>query len=710
MGDIFLALLNKSIAASWLILAVILLRLLFRRAPKWLRCLLWGFVAIRLICPFSVESVYSLIPSAEPIRSNVVEGGQIQAHIPVVDSRMPVVRDTINPMLRESFAYEEEDSVAPLQVYTFIAGVIWCAGVVLLLAYAFVSRLRIRRMVREAVCERENIYICDAVTSPFILGLIRPRIYLPAGADSEKMRFVLAHERAHLRRRDHLWKPLGYALLCVYWFQPLCWVAYVLFGRDIELACDEKVIKDLSFADKKEYSKALLSCGAQERMILTCPVAFGEVGVKERIRSVLNYKRTALGISIAAVAVCIVVGICFLTDPGKEYEVRITIPAGWEEWEEWGERFSYSDTEICPKGNTLTVRAGEGLGDTEVILLPADSVEETDYAPTYLTPGMPVTFEVEKGTWYVIGVKVQNTADEDKDVYVSVRNVDLRIADAAGGDRVQLPSDSVDGSAPSGAGAVATEFVNTESAAVTDPAGNGIPNIDPEDSTARVRNLGDLDGNGEQEYLIATLNEGETGYDGHLTFYWNGESIYEYDDLLMMHPGPAEYIDLDGDGKEEIFFTFDPFVNSMPLVEYAVLKQTDTGWKALEMMHGGTMLDNAFPITCRYGSARDTIVIACEGLEKEIVYDITGHPESDRYAEGDVFGWVSDWGIWEIVSEVYEGRNCLVATHGLEGPGGKWDELGLVDIRFDYDENGRVHIIDMEFRPYPAYETAESGN
>ncbi|MCM1099917.1 MAG: M56 family metallopeptidase [Clostridium sp.] len=678
MGDIFLTLLNKSIAASWLILAVILLRLLFRRAPKWLRCLLWGFVAIRLICPFSVESVYSLIPSAEPIRSNVVEGGQIQAHIPAVDSRMPVVRDAINPMLRESFAYEEEDSVAPLQVYTFIAGMIWCAGAVLLLAYAFVSRLRIRRMVREAVCERENIYICDAVTSPFILGLIRPRVYLPSGSDPERMRFILAHEQAHLRRRDHLWKPLSYALLCVYWFHPLCWAAYVLFCRDIELACDEKVIKDLSFADKKEYSKALLSCGGQRKMVLTCPVAFGEVGVKERIRSVLNYKRAALGISIAAVAVCVVVGICFLTDPGKEYEVRITIPAGWDI-----ESFSYSDTEICPKGNTLTVRSGEGLGDTEVILLPVDSVEETDYAPTYLTPGMSVTFEVEKGIWYVIGVRAQNTTGEDKDVYVSVRNVDLRIADAAGEDRVQLPTDS---------------------------AGNGIPNIDPEDSTTRVRDLGDLDGNGEHEYLVATLNEGETGYDGHLTFYWNGESIYEYDDLLMMHPGPAEYIDLDGDGKEEIFFTFDPFVNSMPLVEYAVLKQTDTGWKALEMVHGGTMLDNAFPITCRYGSARDTIVIACEGLEKEIVYDITGHPESDRYAEGDIFGWVSDWGIWEIVSEVYEGRNCLVATHGLEGPGGKWDELGLVDIRFDYDENGRVHIIDMEFRPYPSYETAESGN
>lgn len=738
MSDIFLEILNRSIAAGWLILAVILLRLLFRKVPKWIHCLLWGIVAVRLVCPFSIESAYSLIPSAETVRTGVMEEGQIYSQVPELDSHVPVIEHTVNPILRDAFSHEEEESAAPLQVYANIAGIIWCCGMVLLLAYAVITRLRLHFMMREAVCQEGNIYLCDAAASPFVLGMLRPRIYLPSGMDMERVHYVIAHEQAHLKRRDHWWKPLGYLLLAVYWFQPLCWAAYILFCKDIEFACDEKVISKLTFNDKKEYSKALLSCSRQGRMVMACPLAFGEIGVRERIKSVLHYKKAAVWLLAAAIVACVAVGVCFLTNPPKEYRVRITIPAGCTE------PFSYSDEEICPKSGTLTIYAGEGLGDTEILLLPVESPSDAEisslpgdaanpFEPVYITPGMPVRFEVERGAWYRVGVNVQNPEDEDKNVYVSVKNVEVRIsdrADAAGTDMAGTSTAQADGAGENGTGAGMAEAggMGANGAGETGKDGlseqNGTDSAetagatDEEDKPQR-HDLGDLDGNGEQEYLLLTVLTDDSEYDMHLSFYFNGESIYEYDDLLRLYPTKAEYIDLDQDGEKEIFFAFYPMVNSMPLIEYAVLKQTGNGWKALEMIHGETMLDNAFPISCRYGSTDNTIVIACEGTEKEIIYNIEAHYENiikeyreynmdysayarilegNMYKEGDEFGSIAAWGIWEICSGTYDGRNCLIATHGLQGPEGKFDTIGLVDIYFDYNEKGLVNILDMEFR------------
>ena len=279
MGDIFLKLLNMSITASWLILAVLWIRLLFRKIPKWITCLLWGVVAIRLIFPFSIESAFSLQPSAEPIRSSTIVEGEVVPYVPSVESNIGVVEDTVNPLLAETFAYQETESVAPLQVFTGIAGSVWLCGMVVLLIFALVSMIKLRLCVREAVRYKENIYICDAVKSPFILGIIKPRIYLSSTLNEEEMDYIIAHEKAHLKRKDHLWKPFGYLLLCIYWFNPLCWIAYNMLCKDIELACDEKVIKDMSFGDKKEYSRVLLSCATQRRLVSVCPLAFGEVGV-----------------------------------------------------------------------------------------------------------------------------------------------------------------------------------------------------------------------------------------------------------------------------------------------------------------------------------------------------------------------------------------------------------------------------------------------
>lgn len=198
-------------------------------------------------------------------------------------------------------------------------------------------------------------------------------------------------------------------------------MAYILFCKDIELACDEKVIRDMTFEEKKQYSKVLLACSQQRRLVMACPLAFGEVGVKERVKSVLNHKKPAFWIIVVAIAVCMIMAVCFLTNPTKEYRIRVTIPAGSTE------SFCYSDEEICPKGKTLTLYAGEGLGDAEIILLPVEVREENAYEATYITPGMPVKMDVEKGAWFKIGVNMQKSSEDNCDVYVCVKNVEVRM-------------------------------------------------------------------------------------------------------------------------------------------------------------------------------------------------------------------------------------------------------------------------------------------
>ena len=311
MSGIFLKLLNLSISASWLVLVVLALRLVLKRAPKWVNVLLWGMVALRLMLPFSIESALSLIPSAETVSPEVVQFDPA----PTITSGVEFIDNAVNPSLSESFAAAPLASVNPLYVWTYLAGWVWLIGLAAMLLYALVSYLRLRRCVRASIPLRENIYVCDEVPSPFILGIVRPRIYLPSVLDEAQRGSVLSHERAHLARRDHWWKPLGFALLAVYWFNPLLWLAYTLLCRDIELACDERVLRGMDAGQVKDYSSALLACSVPRRMIAACPLAFGEVGVGARVKNALRYKKPAFWIVAASVIVCIVVAVCFLTNP-----------------------------------------------------------------------------------------------------------------------------------------------------------------------------------------------------------------------------------------------------------------------------------------------------------------------------------------------------------------------------------------------------------
>jgi len=418
MDALFMKLLSMSLTAGWLILAVIVLRLFLKKAPRWLSCMLWAIVAVRLICPISFESPLSLMPDKDTIDSTVIR--YTQALNSRYGSEDPLTDTT--PGL-----HAPASAAGPQHTLTFIAAAIWITGLAILLGYAFISFLRLRGRMRESVPLQDNVRICDNVKSPFILGIFRPQIYLSSAADEKEIAYILAHEQAHLKRKDHWWKPLGYLLLAVYWFHPLVWVAYILLCRDIELACDEKVIKNMDMAGKKAYSNALVANSIPRKMVMACPLAFGEVGVKERVKTVLNYKKPAFWIVLTAIAVCMIVAACFLTNPKQDsFNIRITIPAHSEQG------IYYSDEEISPTRNLVTLSSGEGLGDTAVLLKPtAAASTNTEAAPTYMTPGMPVKIAAEKGAWFKIGIMAGNPTDEDINVYVEAKNVEVRIADLA---------------------------------------------------------------------------------------------------------------------------------------------------------------------------------------------------------------------------------------------------------------------------------------
>ena len=317
MSELFLKIVNMSISASWVVIAVLTLRFCLKKAPKWVNVLLWGIVAARMVFPFSIESVLSLIPSAETISPTVM-----MEQTPSVQTGVPALNHVINPVISGSFTPAPGASANPLQIWIPVLAGIWLFGIAALFLYSAVSYWRLRRKVCEAVILRGNIYQSEKVCSPFVLGIIRPKIYLPYHMDSREMGHVIAHEQTHIRRRDHWWKPLGFLLLTIHWFNPLMWLSYVLLCRDIELACDEKVIGEMGNEQRADYTQALVTCSVGRRVIAACPLAFGEIGVKERVKSVMNYKKPAFWIVLASVIVCAVIAVCFLTNPiGFQFDV-----------------------------------------------------------------------------------------------------------------------------------------------------------------------------------------------------------------------------------------------------------------------------------------------------------------------------------------------------------------------------------------------------
>lgn len=321
LEELFVNLLNMSITAGYVVVAVILLRLLLRKAPRWISCTLWALVGLRLVLPFSIESVMSLIPRSAAVTPDILHSTE-----PAISSGVSAVNSVVNPTIGGSMAPAVADSTNPLQIVMTIAGIVWIVGMIAMVLYSAITYGKLQRKVASAVLFKDNIYESDAISSPFVLGIIKPRIYLPFAVGEEDREYVVSHEQAHIRRKDHWIKPFGFLLLTVYWFNPLIWVAYVLLCRDIEVACDEAVIKNIGGDEKKAYSLALLNCAVKRKNIAMCPLAFGEVGIKERVKNVLNYKKPAFWIIIVAVIACIVATICLLSNPKEKTDTSYEHP------------------------------------------------------------------------------------------------------------------------------------------------------------------------------------------------------------------------------------------------------------------------------------------------------------------------------------------------------------------------------------------------
>ena len=309
MGDLFVSVLNMSISAAWVLLAVLILRLIFKKAPKRITVLLWCIVGLRLIMPFSVESIFSLIPSNETV-SKAWDSPR-----PNLNSGITVIDNGINNYLEGHYFEGVTRPAGHFTDITTIAAAAWIIGTAALLIYTAVSFFRLKKGLRTAVLLRDNIFQSEKISSPFVFGIIKPKIYLPFGITERNAESVILHEQAHISRRDYLWKPLGFLLLCAHWFNPLMWLAYVLFCRDIEFACDERAIGLLNADKRADYSEALLNCSAGRHMLFAYPPAFGEVGVKSRVKSVLNYKKPVFWLAAAAVIAGIAASVCLLTSP-----------------------------------------------------------------------------------------------------------------------------------------------------------------------------------------------------------------------------------------------------------------------------------------------------------------------------------------------------------------------------------------------------------
>lgn len=357
MTELFLKLFNISVTAGYLVLAILLLRFLFPKMPKYIRPVLWGVVGVRLLFPFSIESIFSLIPSKEVVSPEILYQARPQIHVGI-----EAVDQVMNPVIAESFAPQAGASVNPMQVVVGIAGNIWLLGMILMCIYTLVTYLMLQRRVLDATRFQDNIYRSEKVNSPFVLGIFRPRIYMPYHLSEAERDCVIAHEKAHIKRGDHLIKPLAFLLLTVYWFKPLLWIAYILLCKDIELACDEKVIAKMDTNARKKYSETLLNLSVSHRMILTSPVAFGESNVKERIRSVVRYKKPAFWVIMLSVIAVIIVAVCFLTNPKTKEEKDSNKETTSIERED--------DTRPENDGNTLPGDTDNALPDDEYNTLP----------------------------------------------------------------------------------------------------------------------------------------------------------------------------------------------------------------------------------------------------------------------------------------------------------------------------------------------------
>lgn len=317
MDTVFLKMLNMCITAGWIALVVIIIRFHLKKVPRAVSLFLWCLVAIRLVIPVSIESFLSLVPNDETIPYDIT-----YAEHPNIQTGIPDLGSGLNSYMYWELAPNPTESANPMQIIIFVASIIWLVGMGIMMLYTLISYIKFCKKVSEAVCLKENIYFCDRIDTPFILGIFKPRIYLPSNISEQDAEYVLCHEFSHIKHNDYLWKPFAFLLLTIYWYNPVLWIAFFLFCKDIEIACDERVIKQLGVENKKSYSLALINCSAAHKTHAACPLSFGETAVKSRVKSVLNYKKPAVWIVVVCVILCVALSVCFLTDPKQSLRAQ----------------------------------------------------------------------------------------------------------------------------------------------------------------------------------------------------------------------------------------------------------------------------------------------------------------------------------------------------------------------------------------------------
>ena len=314
MEALFLRYLNLSLRACWLILFILLIRAVFSRAPGKYRFFLWAALGLRLLCPLTFESAVSLLPKGDAVPMDIS-----MSRIPQIDTGVRIINQTVNPVLISRFAPSPGDSVNPLQVWNYIASIVWIAGMACLILYLVISSVLIHNRMKEAVLLYDNIYESERTDSAFVFGILKPKIYLPLHLSDSEKRYIIAHEKGHIAHGDHILKPLAFLVLSVHWYNPLVWLAYRLFTRDIEYACDETVLSGLSENEHADYAAVLLKSAARGHLMIS-PAAFGESDVKGRIRTVLDYRKPSFRAGIVLLVCAVIAAVSFLSDPVKKEE------------------------------------------------------------------------------------------------------------------------------------------------------------------------------------------------------------------------------------------------------------------------------------------------------------------------------------------------------------------------------------------------------
>lgn len=683
MYEVFTKLLNMSLTASILVLLVIILRIALKKAPKKYICILWALVAIRLICPFSISSSLS---AYNVLQQDTISSGQVEYFEYNGKTEKPQLTFEVPALVNDNYSPDSMTiGTKTSGVYMPTVVYIWVFGVILMLGYAVVSYARLCKEVKASIKKDNNIFVCDEINSPFILGLIRPRIYLPSGISEEVRNNVIAHEKAHIKRLDYIWKPLGFILLSVYWFNPVMWVAYIFLCKDIEAACDEKVISQMDKDSIASYSQALLACASQRRMITACPIAFGETDVKGRIKNVLNYKKPAFWIICISVIACIAVAVCFLTNPKEDKKNSEVVFGTYVKNDATEDPMLYWSGLTIYEDGTFT------------------------YSPSVISSYMGA------GNWTIDGDHVIfndiGMGDVRKEVF---RYIDGKLYYA----EAESATNSMWGLADG------TEYVLKTD--VTAPVYDE-KNENEEDSQKYSNGIeiGDIDYNGVDDFII--FEDGT--FDRDNSFKWtlvlNGNEIYTAYNVLHCD-FDVSFLDLDGDSSNEILILVYPHVNSASLTEFVVLKEKGDSWTELQKVSELNPNDGyAFPIKITMGEGIPiSMNIACEGIDYVLNEDISRHYEiiaagddyfdedgsfardilsGELYESGEEFAHISPYGIWEIKIDAENGMNCLVARHGIESNAwGKNDTYGSLDVWFNYDLSGKIRIFKIKYNPFDA--------